>query len=579
MQSPLLRKSLTKYLEKTHKECTSEIFQFTIPPDKKFGDVCINIFPAVKATKLPPPVLAQEILDFMKNESFVTDGNIQGGFVNLFVTDTFYTQELSTWEFPTWEKKNEKIVVDYMGANIGKPLHIGHLCTPLFGQATINLMRTMGYDVIADMHQGDWGGIFGKLITGWKYFWDKEEFKKDPVQHLLDIYIKITEKIEENSEVEQECRDSFKLLSEWDEESVKLWEQFTDKSLTGVRTIMSDFGIHPDIWIGESFYEWLPLPKLGNWPDLTPDNTMSAVVDELIEKWIATKNEDESVGVVFEKGSKLPSCILQKRDGTHGYLASDLAAIKYRLKNWSPSRIVYFVDNRQALHFRQLFTTAKAAWLNDKHWTLNVELFHAGNGFVSLPDGAMSSRHGRVIFLKDLRGESFERVRQILLERERNIPDEDIRSVALGAIIYSFLSQDRERDWVFEWDKVLAFEGNSGPYLQYTYVRWKKILDEIGITNETPTETILTSFDRDVVLDILGFNELLENSWETYKFHLLIAHLATMTRHLNALYVNTPKLKDTPEHERMTRIKIITTSLEIIAYTAKILGMPLPSEM
>jgi len=124
----------------------------------------------------------------------------------------------------------------------------------------------------------------------------------------------------------------------------------------------------------------------------------------------------------------------------------------------------------------------------------------------------MSSRHGRVIFLKDLRGESFERVRQILLERERNIPDEDIRSVALGAIIYSFLSQDRERDWVFEWDKVLAFEGNSGPYLQYTYVRWKKILDEIGITNETPTETILTSFDRDVVLDILGFNELLENS-------------------------------------------------------------------
>lgn len=182
------------------------------------------------------------------------------------------------------------------------------------------------------------------------------------------------------------------------------------------------------------------------------------------------------MGVVFEKETKLPSCILQKRDGTHGYLASDLAAIKYRLKNWSPSRIVYFVDNRQALHFRQLFSTAKSAWLTDT----DTELTHAANGFVSLPDGAMSTRHGRVIFLKDLIDESFDRVKKILTERERDISDADTKSVALGAIIYSFLSQDRERDWVFEWDKVLAFEGNSGPYLQYTYVRWKKILTEIA---------------------------------------------------------------------------------------------------
>jgi arginyl-tRNA synthetase len=132
MQSSILRESLTKYLETTQKDCSADVLQFTVPPDRKFGDICINIFPAVKATKTPPPVLAQEVLDFMKNENFVTDGNIQGGFVNLFVTDEFYAQELSVWKFPTWEKKNEKIIVDYMGANIGKPLHIGHLCTPLF---------------------------------------------------------------------------------------------------------------------------------------------------------------------------------------------------------------------------------------------------------------------------------------------------------------------------------------------------------------------------------------------------------------------------------------------------------------
>lgn len=578
MQSSILREALTKYLETTQKDCSADVFQFTVPPERKFGDICINIFPAVKATKTPPPILAQEVLDFMKNEDFVTDGNIQGGFVNLFLTDSFYVEELSDWKLPTYEKKNEKIIIDYMGANIGKPLHIGHLCTPLFWQVTINLLRTMGYDVTADMHQGDWGGIFGKLITGWKYFGDEESFKKDAVHHLLEIYVAITEKIEKEESVDQECRDAFKLLSEGDEESVKLWQQFTEKSLAGVRAVMSEFGVHPDIWIGESFYEWLPLPKLGNWPDLTPDTTMSAVVNELIERWIATKNEDDSVGVVFEKESKLPSCILQKRDGTHGYLASDLAAIKYRLKNWSPSRIVYFVDNRQALHFRQLFSTAESAWWEDK----STELTHAANGFVSLPDWAMSTRHGRVIFLKDLIGESFDRVKKILIERERNISDEDTKSVALGAIVYSFLSQDRERDWVFEWDKVLAFEGNSGPYLQYTYVRWKKILTEIETSHQEKSETnenILTVYDREIVMDILGFNELLDNCGETYKFHLLVAHLAAMARHLNALYVNTPKFKDTPENERRMRTKIISTALEIIESTCKILGMPLPQEM
>ena len=244
---------------------------------------------------------------------------------------------------------------------------------------------------------------------------------------------------------------------------------------------------------------------------------MSAIVEELIEGKVATKNDDNSVGVVFEKETKIPSCILQKRDGTHGYLASDLAAIKYRVKNWSPERILYFVDNRQALHFRQLFATAKKAWKN----TENMELTHVNNGFVSLPDGAMSTRHGRVIFLEDLIGESFSRVKNILIERDRKLSDDDTKSIALGAIIYSFMAQDRERDWIFDWDRVLAFEGNSGPYLQYTYVRWKKILAEIP-PQETKESIPLTPFDRDLVIDILGFNELIESCGKTYKFHLLV---------------------------------------------------------
>ncbi|MEI6711812.1 MAG: arginine--tRNA ligase [bacterium] len=305
---------------------------------------------------------------------------------------------------------------------------------------------------------------------------------------------------------------------------------------------------------------------------------MSAVVEELVHSNIATKNEDESVGVVFSKESKLPSCILQKRDGTHGYLASDLAAIKYRLRNWSPSKIMYFVDNRQALHFKQLFATAQKAWISDN----TVELTHAANGFVSLPEGAMSTRHGRVIFLSDVVEESFDRVKAILLERGKELADSDIRAVALGAIIYSFMAQDRERDWVFEWDKVLAFEGSSGPYLQYTYVRFAKMLQEFGYnkTLETLPSTLpLTSYDKELVLDILGFEDVLAQCAETYKFHLLIAHITTTARHLNALYVNTPKLRDSSPEERAMRMQIIAQTLEMIRYSCDIVSIPLPREM
>lgn len=255
MQFSSLIHVLDQFLIDTHRACSAQVFQFSLPPNPSLGDVCINIFGAVKATRVPPPVLSQEVLDVFLKQSYVTGGNIQGGFVNLFVTDDFFRQELRGYHLPVFTPRSETVIVDYIGANIGKPLHIGHLCTPLFGQAIINLLRRMGYAVIGDMHQGDWGGIFGKLITGWKYFGDTAKFESGPVSHLLEIYVKITEEIEQEDNVDQECRDAFRLLSEGDEASVRLWQQFTDKSLAAVRMIMGEFGVHPDIWVGESFYE------------------------------------------------------------------------------------------------------------------------------------------------------------------------------------------------------------------------------------------------------------------------------------------------------------------------------------
>lgn len=162
--------TLELFLSEKYPACSLDVFSITVPPDKKMGDICLNIFGAVKQLKTSPQTLGTSLAEYFKQQDFVLDVQVLGGFINLFLTDEIYIEEISNWKLPVWEKRNETVIVDYMGANIGKPLHIGHLCTPLFGQATINLLRLLGYTVIADMHQGDWGGIFGKLITGWKYF-------------------------------------------------------------------------------------------------------------------------------------------------------------------------------------------------------------------------------------------------------------------------------------------------------------------------------------------------------------------------------------------------------------------------
>jgi len=162
--------TLQSFLTSNYPDCSPDVFQITVPPDKKMGDICLNIFGAVKQLKTPPQVLGSSLAEHLKQQDGILDIQVLGGFVNLFLADDIYYEETFSWKLPTWKKRDETVIVDYMGANIGKPLHIGHLCTPLFGQATINMLRLMGYTVIADMHQGDWGGIFGKLITGWKYF-------------------------------------------------------------------------------------------------------------------------------------------------------------------------------------------------------------------------------------------------------------------------------------------------------------------------------------------------------------------------------------------------------------------------
>lgn len=337
--------------------------------------------------------------------------------------------------------------------------------------------------------------------------------------------------------------------------------------------------IHTTYNIGESFYEGLDLPRPNNedYPDLRWN--MKDIVNELVEKGVATRNEDGSVGVVFPEETKIPSCILQKKDGTGLYLTSDLAAIKYRMTNgWNPSKIVYSVDARQQLHLRQAFTIARMAWpelLGD------TELYHAFNGFIKLKEGAMSTRKGTVIFLSDLITEGFNRTKTILEEKGQSLADSDIQAIAIAAIKYSYLGQDREKDVVFDWDKALSFEGNSGPYIQYSYVRAKNIVEKAGTIGTFEADALaLSEYDRSCLRRLSFFDKAVEDSATKYKPHILASYCYDLAVEFNAFYVHTPKiLEEQDGNLRAFRLALIAKVRDTLQKGFELLAIDMPEKM
>lgn len=622
--------------------------EISVAPKPELGEYCINVFPLAKSVGKSPNLIAWEVAtELAKHTDVFVSTSATGGYVNFFLTDTVWMEILqstvtredeaiqvsekqSTGFLPTQEWQEQKtIVVDYIGANAGKPLHIGHICTPSIGQVICNTYRHLGYRVIGDSHFGDWGGIFWGIIYSWKnaksnaHFTTKHDSQKDNISSfenwmawrlenewihfILEIYQSRyrsfsyvwpadSDKTEERlKEMNEGCMKEFQYLS-WvgidlsnpeerkhHEENVKLWKKFTEISLTEIEKRLDLLNVHATYNIGESFYEWLGLPRPNgeDYPDL--EFNMKSIVTELVEKWVATQNEDGSVGVVFSEESKIPSCVLQKKDGTWLYLTSDLAAIKYRLTNgWNPSKLIYAVDVRQQLHLKQAFTIARMAWPELTEW---VEFFHAFNGFIKLKEGAMSTRHGTVIFLDKLIEEGNERTAQILEEKWRTgdkaLSEKDIEAITVGAIKYSYLAQDREKDVTFDWDKALAFEGNSGPYIQYAYVRANKISSQaIGTTAIKNEKNELSTYDKSLIQKLADFESIVQKVATTYKPHHLALYCYDLAVTFNSFYVHTPKILEEENQElKNLRLALVAKVAEQLCLGFDFLGIKMPSEM
>ncbi|MDD2871394.1 MAG: arginine--tRNA ligase [Candidatus Gracilibacteria bacterium] len=583
-------KTLIKDVVKLNYDISLSDINLEKPPKKDLGDYAFGCFLLSRELKKNPNQISIELADLLKSQADIQFTNASGPYLNIKVANNQFSSifiDLYTNKdklIGNNEYNSETIVIDYIGANVGKPLHIGHMCTPNQGQTMVNLYRKLGYKVIADTHIGDWGIIFGKLITAYKLWGDRDKLQENAIDYLMELYIKITEEIEKDVSLEQTTRDEFKLLSEGNLESVALWKEFTSYSIKSVQLQLDRLNIKPDYNIGESFYEGLNFPKMEDYPDLK--YTMTDIVNELIEKKIATRNEDNSVGVEFDENTKMPSCMLQKRDGTHGYFAADLAAIKYRMENWNPAKIVYFVDVRQQLHLKQAFEIAKnAGWINRDNGE-NTELFHAYNGFISLKDGAMSTRKGRIIRLDKLLDEAEERAKKIILEKRDDIVGEELielsKIIGIGAIKYGYLKKSRETDVIFDWDEFMSFEGNSGPYIQYAYVRSIRILEKADIQFEKNKNDnlIFENNEETELIKLLGnYGEVIAQTAKFNMPHYLCTYAYELTKAFNSLYNTVHILNEQDETKKISRLKLIQLFSLILKDTFKLLGIDMPEKM
>lgn len=587
-----MKKQIEKILEGIIKDLYDldiQISNLDTPPKKDMWDYAYGTFLLAKDLRKWPPVIAAEMMKHIQDNDIAAFESVSVAwpYLNIKVNTKFFIESFLEFASSDYleisDKKSWNVIVDYIGANVWKPLHIWHMCTPNIGSVIINLNRKFWYNVIWDSHIGDWGIIFGKLIVAYQRYWNAEKLESDAVQHLFKLYVKISTDAESDETLDDHFRQTFKDLSDGIPELVELWKSFTQHSIDAMRKQLNRMNVQPDYDIWESFYEWIGLPKIQDYPDLKWN--MHSIVDELVEKWIATKNEDNSVWVVFPGEAKLPSCILQKRNGTHWYLASDLACIKYRQDNWNPEKIIYSVDVRQQLHFQQCFYIASQAG-----WISSDSLTHAYSWFISLKDWAMSTRKGRIIKLDTLLDEAEEKAKGIILEKRDDIGWEELEELSkiiwIWAIKYWYLKKTRESDVIFDWDEFMTFEWNSWPYIQYAYVRATRILEKItddisvkDIDVSQMWDTSLQEEELEFVKLFWEYEDMLREALDKNAPHLIAGFAYNLTKKFSSFYNATSVIHEQDTEKKNLRILFVHLFMKYIEDSFALLGIDLPDKM
>lgn len=533
---------------------------------KEFGDFQTNF--AMVASKIigkKPREIADIIINNFRENDLIEKLEAAGpGFINIYLKNSFLNSEIKKigkedYDF-SFLDTDKSVIIDYSSPNIAKRMHIGHLRSTIIGDAVKRILSYIGFRTISDNHIGDWGTQFGKLIAAYDRWLDRAAYNEDPIGELERIYVLFSEEAKKDPRLEDIAREELKKLQSGDAKNYGLWKEFIEISLREYNKIYDRLDISFDHYFGESFY----------------NDMMPSVLQELKEKGIA--REDQGALVVFFEGDKLPPALVQKKDGSFLYATSDLATIRFRKNELKVDKAVYITDERQQNHFKQVFEIAEM--LGEPY---DYEKFHVYFGIMRFGDGMIfSSRSGNIIRLIDLLDEAKKQVKSVINEKNPEIPEDEKEKIAeivgTGAIKYFDLSQNRTSDIMFTWDKVLSFEGNTGPYLQYTYARIQSIFRKLKKENISVIgdDIILENTDdpeRELATALLKFPQAVAKAYEAYKPNVIADYLFDTAKLFNSFYNSRPILKEEDREIRDARILLSKKTVHILKTGLYLLGI------
>ena len=537
-----------------------------VPPNKEMGDYAFPCFKLAKVFRKAPNMIAADLAEKIEAKDEISKVMPLGGYVNFFVNKSQLAE--SVIKDVLTKKENyghsdlggeKAVVIDFSSPNIAKPFHIGHIRTTVIGNALYKIYDSQGYNTVRVNHLGDYGTQFGKLIVAFKLWGNKEAVEANPIPELLKLYIQFHDEAEKHPEMEDEARAWFTKLENGDKEAKELWQWFRDESLKEFARVYDLLDIEFDSYNGESFYS----------------DKMDRVIDIIKDKGLL--EESQGTNIVDLEAYNMPPALITKNDGSTLYMTRDLAAALYRKENYNFEKCIYVVGSQQSLHFQQLF---KVLELVGFEWA--KDMIHVPFGMVALEEGTMSTRKGRVVFLEDVLRQAIEKTKETMLEKNPNAQnvEEIAKQVGVGAVVFQELSNSRIKDYTFSWERTLSFEGETGPYVQYTHARCCSVLRKANeeVSTDIDYNLISDADSAEVLKLIASFNKQILVALRKNEPHIVTRFVLDLAQAFNKFYHENPILVEDAEL-RKARIALVAATRQTIENALALLGMGAPERM
>ena len=541
------------------------------PPNSEMGDYAFPCFTLAKTLRKAPPLIAQDIAAKLGKADGIERVDVKGAYINFFTDKALLAGETvkevicrGTDYGKSDMGGGRNVCLDYSSINIAKPFHIGHLSTTVIGNSLARIYRHLGYNTVSINHLGDWGTQFGKLIVAYKLWGDDETIEKDGVMELVRLYVKYHEEAEKHPEMDDEARGWFKKIEDGDNEALSLFNRFKEITLKSAQKVYDLLGVQFDSYAGESFY--------------TP--YMPATVQELKDKGLLTV--DNGASIVDLSEYNMPPCLILKSDGATLYATRDITTAIYRKNTYDFCKLLYVVAYQQDLHFRQFF---KVLELMGYDWVKDCE--HVNFGMVSLETGSMSTRKGNYVLLEDVLSASIEKAKEIITEKSPNLENKDdvARQVGVGAVVWSPLYNNRIKDIVFSFDKVLNFEGETAPYAQYTHARCCSLLKkadwfgkERELVKDLDTAALTTPDAVELVKSVAAFPETIIAAADKNEPYLIARRVTDICGKFNKFY-NESRIIGEAEPVMKARLALVACVRITIKTGLYLLGIEAPEQM